>query len=114
MPSKDEVVIKERSIASKLFKNASEGDGKGIESLVTEYSNEVNIPCNEVLLHFRDANKRTAIHFACSNNSPVASKKDAIEYLLELPWFTNDVAKELFHVKDLEGVTPFMVRKFNF
>ena len=104
MPSKDEVVAKERSIVSKLFNSASSGNGKEIESIVLNYSKEVNIPCEEVLMQFRDANKRTAIHFACGSGCD----EDVIGYLLGVPWFS-DAAKELFHAKDIEGVTPFMV-----
>jgi tetratricopeptide (TPR) repeat protein len=91
----------ERSVLAQLFA-ASLDDFDGLDSTVFEYHRRhPEIAPSEVLAQFKDANHRTALHFACRGT--------VLEKILNAPWLDGPTKASLLRAKDRDGMTPLML-----
>jgi len=124
-------MAEERAVLTRLFESAVRGDFESLRDATDSYRTASGTPsspsysASDVLMQFRDGNRRTALHFACqspshkewrrkrggSNADDDGSRKnDIVEEILLSGWLQppSEIAKML-RMKDKDGLTPLML-----
>jgi ankyrin repeat protein len=124
---KNAQMFRERETLRQLLQAAQQQDFAALRSVVKEYIRSMRpaddhpITIVDVLSQFRDARKRTALHFACQctekkikEGQNEMDEKDIVEQILE--WILDqqprpnpDSIQKLLRLKDSEGLTPLMM-----
>jgi ankyrin repeat protein len=91
----------ERSVLARLF-TASLDDFATLESTILDYTRKhIETSASDVLLHFKDANQRTVLHFACRGS--------VLQPILEASWLDAPSKAAILRTKDKDGMTPLML-----
>jgi ankyrin repeat protein len=91
----------ERSTLARLF-TASLDDFPTLERTILDYTRQhIETSASDVLLHFKDANQRTVLHFACRGS--------VLRPILESSWLDAPAKAALLRSKDKDGMTPLML-----
>jgi ankyrin repeat protein len=122
---------RERETLRQMLRAAQSHDFSTLQAVVEAYlhpSSSVHSPLDDdltvidVLSQFRDARKRTALHFACQSKEEIKQednhqddRKDVVEQIIE--WMfdqpphpnKNEKVQKLLRLKDSEGLTPLMM-----
>jgi ankyrin repeat protein len=121
---KNAQMFRERETMRQLLQAAQHQDFGTLQGVVEEYIRRSSHPNQwsivDVLSQFRDARKRTALHFACQcKEKKIEEGKNAsdgtniaeqiLEWILEPPRQCYDSVQKLLWLKDSEGLTPLMM-----
>ena len=98
----------ERTFLSNLLESALRGQGDKVVTLTESYAKENNWTNEAVLSQCKDAQKRTALHFACRSPSDVA-ENDILHILLLNKWLSTNAIETIVRQKDQDGLTPLMM-----
>ena len=101
----------ERTVLTNLIQAASDGDFERLHKVVQQYLQQhIDLSIVDVVSQFRDANKRTALHFACQSTKEHGSDDIVIKLIASLV-ATKESKKiqKLIRMKDSEGLTPVMI-----
>ena len=88
----------ERTFLSNLLESALRGQGDKVVTLTESYAKENNWTNEAVLSQCKDAQKRTALHFACRSPSDVA-ENDILHILLLTNGYLQMQLKQSFDKK---------------
>ena len=100
----------ERKFLANLLESALKGQGSKVIELTEAYAAEHNLSKANVLSQFKDAQQRTAIHFACQSSPDDATEDDDIlRTLLAKKWLSQSSAQAIIRLKDKSGLTPLML-----
>jgi ankyrin repeat protein len=118
----------ERAVLTALLQAAVAGDFGTLQSVTLDYirhhpedaavqqpQTKSKNPCTttqlsvaDVLTQFKDAQKRTALHFACqSPASSSSNSSDIVELILN--WLPSEAMSKVLRCKDAQGLTPLMM-----
>ncbi len=101
----------ERTVLTNLIQAASDGDFERLHKVVQQYLQQhIDLSIVDVVSQFRDANKRTALHFACQSTNEHGSHDIVVNLIASLA-ATKESKKiqKLIRMKDSEGLTPVMI-----
>lgn len=99
----------ERTVLTELLEAAVRGDFRTIQSTADNYiSQNIDLSITDVVSQFKDAHKRTLIHFACQSPASSAdSTDDIVEQILQ--WLPANGVGPVLRLKDKDGMTPLMI-----
>ena len=98
----------ERTFLASLLESALRGQGDKLVALTETYAKEHHWTNEEVLSQCKDAQKRTALHFACRSPANI-TEKDILQTLLLNNWLSTNAAETIVRQKDQDGLTPLMM-----
>lgn len=98
----------ERTVLTSLLEAAVRGDFSTIQSTVENYkSTNMDLSIMDIVSQFKDAQKRTLIHFACQSPASCDSPDDIVEQILH--WLPGNCVGKILRLKDKDGMTPLML-----
>lgn len=115
----------ERAVLTALLQAAVAGDFAALQRVADAYvQKHGDLTAAAVLTQFKDAQRRTALHFACASARPEAvatagnatctasetageDEEDIVEKILQ--WLPPNAVAKIIRCKDAEGLTPLML-----